>query len=274
MPGSGGAHYAYLAWADDKTLVALTYEGEVKVAVVDIGGRVLRSWKLPGAGGHLVSVSPDGRRLAVMIGDFDREDHIERLTPFDLYVVDLQSGQTTLEAKDFVWVYTTHSEGKGRSGPAWSPDGRKVAAVGDRKQGEGTYVRVADLQGRGPGGTSQAAVTDGASIRDMGRSYQFPFSWSPDGRHWVIGDRVVSSEPPFAVEGRLPGVSKPLWNPSGSFVVRGDTDDYGAIRAYETSFGQVTYPRADFPIGWDRTGKFYAIRWPGYQSRVIWQSGL
>ncbi len=273
MPGNDASYFAYLGWADDQSVVALTYEGEVRVAVVDLGGRVLRSWKVPGDGGHLVSVSPDGRRLAVMIGDFDREDQAERLTPYELYVIDLASGQTALEAKDFVWIYSTHSEGRGRNGPAWSPDGRELAAVGDRKQGGGAYVRVADLQKRGLDGTNQAAVTEGASIPDLGHSYQYPFSWSADGRYWVIGDRIVSSRAPFETKGQLSGLGKPLWSLS-PLVVRGETDDYGPIRAYQVGAGSAPFLSADLPVGWDRSGTFYGIRWPDYRFRVVWQSGL
>lgn len=299
MPGDDANYFNYLAWAGDKTLVALTYEQvttqtvagsppltqlEARIVVVDLSGNILRSWPLPGSDGQLLGVSPDGKRLAVMIGDGTRENWTDRLVPYDLSVLDLGSGQTTLVAKEFVWIYSAHSEGKGRNGPAWSPDGRRIAAVGDRKQGEGVYVRVIEVPAGSSTGSSSgatagtttgtataAAATDAASIRDMGRSYQYPFSWSTDGRYWVVGDRIVSSEPPFDVKGRLSGVGKPLWSPNDSFVARGETDDYGVLHVYRERSGQASDLDADFPIGWDRSGKLYAIRWPDYKFRVIWQ---
>ena len=99
--------------------------------------------------------SPDGRRMAVIRTDLDKETN-------DLWIIDVESARRT--------QITMSQPREGATSPAWSPDGSHVAYVALRDGFFGLYRRAADGQGAEEllyKGSAPITLTD----------------WAQDGRH-------------------------------------------------------------------------------------------
>lgn len=107
-----------------------------------------------------VSVSPDGRRVAVVVRRADLEENI---VDSDVWIVDVGAGETFRLTR-----------GPARDdAPAWSPDGRSLAFISDRS-GKPAIWKI-----RPDGGEAERAT----GFDDLGVS---AFRWLPDGSGFVL----------------------------------------------------------------------------------------
>ena len=116
------AGYFNVAWSPDDRRIAVTRldpSRSLAVWVMDADGAHARSLgTFPDSVGRpqWPTWSPDGRRIAVQVGRYDREDHTRDRS--DIWVVDVASGRATnLTPADEPWLDET---------PSWSPDGRTI----------------------------------------------------------------------------------------------------------------------------------------------------
>jgi serine/threonine-protein kinase len=150
-PQNGGAHMAVSAAGTFVYSPAAPTSAEHPLAWIDTAGRLSRIGDTPRAFRE-PRLSPDGRRVAVVIGKAGESD---------LWLIDLAS--STLSQLTF---------GLSPRRPAWTPDGRAIT-VGARKDGSWRLLRF-DL--REPG-------TPVTLLDTPHRAY--PNAWSPDGR-WLV----------------------------------------------------------------------------------------
>lgn len=111
-------------------------------------------------------ISPDGKRVAVLIS---RVDYVDNRFASSLRVIDVESGRQLLLA----------SERSRISSPRWSPSGNELAWL-DTEQGGQTQLYVSRIAVDSMAGDSRATrVTD--APRGIGS-----YAWSPDGRHFLV----------------------------------------------------------------------------------------
>lgn len=123
-------------------------------------------------------LSPDGQRLLITIGPRPRSD---------LWLFDL--GHET-------WTRIT-SEATNESG-IWSPDGRQIAFASNKNGSFDLYLVSSDLSGPPRQITSR-------------RSWDFPKSWTPDGRAIAVVEQYQATLPDiFVVAPRQGAVPMPL----------------------------------------------------------------
>jgi serine/threonine-protein kinase len=99
-------------------------------------------------------LSPDGRRLAIQV---------QEPNGMDLWLLDIARQ---------AWTRLTFAKGNGD--PVWSPDGARIAFSSNRNGYYNLYLIAAD------GGGVERLTTSA--------SWQFPSSWSPDGRTLLFDD--------------------------------------------------------------------------------------
>jgi eukaryotic-like serine/threonine-protein kinase len=99
-------------------------------------------------------LSPDGRRLAVQV---------QEPNGMDLWLLDIARQ---------AWTRLTFA--KDNDHPVWSPDGTRIAFASNRDGPYNLYLIAAD------GGVVERLTTSA--------SWQFPSSWSPDGRTVLFAD--------------------------------------------------------------------------------------
>ncbi len=120
--------------------------------------------------------------------------------------------------------------------PAWTPDGKKIIFVSNRKSGAGVYIKSADGSG-----TEEALLQDGA--------YNAPESVSPDGRYvamertepgsksgldvWVLP--LFGDHKPFAVVQTAFTDVRPAISPDGKWLAY-QNDESGRMEIYITPF--------------------------------------
>jgi Tol biopolymer transport system component len=116
------ASYFNIAWSRDDKRIAVTRldpSRDLSVWVMDVDGahaRAVTSFADSAGRAQWPTWSPDGRRLAVQVGRYDRNDHSHDRS--DIWVIDLASGRATnLTPGDDPWLDET---------PSWSPDGRSI----------------------------------------------------------------------------------------------------------------------------------------------------
>jgi serine/threonine-protein kinase len=154
-PQNGGSHIAVSGTGGLVYAPGVPTSSEHPLSFVDRAFRVTRVGETPRAYREQ-SLSPDGRRVAVVIGG---------ATESDLWVVDVASG--------------THSRltfGQRPRRPIWTPDGN-VITVGVRRAGGWALVTV-----RRDGSGAPTAL-----LETTHRAY--PNAWSPDGRTLVYQER-------------------------------------------------------------------------------------
>lgn len=254
---------SYVAWVDSETFLAFDSR-DGSVVGVSVAGEIVRRYPCPAGarswGGAMMAVSPEGRRLAILVSN-EQEDAPDGRTPRDLFVLDLETGESRLVAEDVSWTTYSHSdEGVGRppAGPAWSPDGHRIAVAsqistwqGDASQGQvmNVEVKVADLAT----GTVETLVT----VAGWGINGRI-FSWSGDGKYWLLGSSLIKASAPFGAvtlrDAEYQG--DPFWSPDGRWLaLQAIWPMWGGLRQVETD--QVeTLPGRAF-CGWDRSGLFY-----------------
>ena len=130
--------------AVDRTLVWIDQNGQEQPT------------KAPAAGYTWARVSPDGRRVAVQIGDVENSD---------VGVVDIESGLLTK---------LTNRQGADAF-PLWTPDGQSIVFASDREGPMGLFSTTPDGTGR---------VSRLALFKDALRVQ--PHSWSADGTQLVF----------------------------------------------------------------------------------------
>lgn len=158
-----GIDYLPLSIADDGDLVYVSQPTtwNTEIGWVDASGA--RVGSVGGSAGYLPGrIAPDGRSVAAGITD---------LSTFhtDVWVLDAATGakrRLTLDAR------------ASSAGPIWSPDGRWLAYVRSRVEGEtrpGGIFRIAAAGGTDP---EQLYASDQIDLTEM--------DWSPDGREIVF----------------------------------------------------------------------------------------
>lgn len=245
----------WLLWLDgDRFLASLPSED---LAAVTVSGETRPSFTPPPQWKY-VALSPDGRSLAVYVCRPDK-DTGDSLIPWDLVVVDLDTGKETARLEELVEYYCTYSEGSILGGPAWSPDGKRIAAVGDLGLEKGSVVRVVDLE--------TLEVETCAEFSANYLSWQW-FSWSPDGRYWLAGNLLIEAAAPYSVKelGRQDG--RPFWSPDGRWLCR-TAGDWGELSIRDMRTGEERSLGRDYllPCGWDESGLLYFIVWPDADHR-------
>ncbi|MFQ5809348.1 MAG: hypothetical protein ACE5JM_06990 [Armatimonadota bacterium] len=236
-PGS----YGIIAWAaDGEHLVATRWiQQDERSELLSIDRRTGEGLTIdvPGAGGNeSYQLSPDGRRLAFYVGDFEAGfdlwvmdvdgSNARRLTslgsfarrpPDDLYVSALPPGRTARSAPSLLL--------KGLPPAVWSPDGRRIAYI--------RFVEVQPSELRMTSTDLHVVSLDGADLK-IAESADWNFAWSPDGRliaASVDGELMVadlqgkcqSFQPFIDEDGRSLEVARgahlPVWSPSGEYLV-------------------------------------------------------
>ncbi len=157
------------SWSPDGNRIAFDSNREGRfnweIYVIDTDGRNLqRLTNNPDPNGHpddrFPSWSPDGAHI---VFSARREEHVENkfAVTYEIYVMDVGGGnqQRLTNNRNNEWA------------PVWSPDGKRIAFVADRKgnfENFDIYVMEAD------GGNLQNLTND--------RAWDWNPSWSPDGK--------------------------------------------------------------------------------------------
>jgi len=277
------AGYSYNpGWVGGRYLLrsARAQEPDRRFEVISPSGEIIRQGPLPW-GLHYLSVSPDGTRLAGYLVDETGPASDEHwwLEQLDLVVVDLQTGATrTLHG--FATRYEevgAYVGGEQAGGPFWSPDSRLLAVISNMGPGQGSVIRVLNLDTGEV--EEEVGLADAAGQSTVG-------SWSPDGRHWTAGPVLLRVAPPHEAATLSVACGRnPEWSPDGRWLaVNSRLDGWGETVLYrvratgdpasssvqgplepepveERSLGNV------FPCGWDSAGRFYFIRWTSYELR-------
>ena len=242
----GGAQFSF---SENGTLAYLSGHGsfgKMGIYWMDREGKFQPLREAPG-GYRMPAFSPDGRRLAVAVGEGRTEE---------------------------VWVYDLERDTLTRlvapgGGPVWTPDGQRIAYYA----GDGKNV-TANLYWRRADGTGDAQRLT------VSKNYQLAFSWRPDGKtlafvefNSAVGtnfDVMTLSLEGDEKTGWKPGTPKPFANspsnegypdfsPDGRWLAYG-SDESGRFEVYVRPFPgpggkwQVSSGGGRFPK-WSRSGK-------------------
>src|SRR5215510_3974785 len=138
-------------------------------------------------------LSPDGKRLAVIKQDIDKETS-------DLWVIDVASARST--------QITTSKKREGVTGPAWSPDSAQVAYVALRDGYFGVYRK-----GLGPQGQEELLLKNSAPVTLT--------DWSQDGRYLTYFSTDLGGGALFALPTAGTGERKPIEVLRNKFQLQG-----------------------------------------------------
>ncbi|MDP2872381.1 MAG: hypothetical protein Q8P31_07590 [Bacillota bacterium] len=227
---------------------------DLEYEVLGPENRVVAGGTLP-ADLRWVTLSPDGRHLAGLVTLWEQSDESNYLVPHDLAVVDLASGATQW-FRSFVSVFLPPTEWCVFAGPAWCPDGGRIAAVSDLQNG--FSIEVADLRS----GEAARAV----SFAGFGLGTTEWFTWAPSGSCWLLGDAQILAETPHGLS-RLPVQGRSLWSPDGRWLAYGyDWQDVGLLDMYS---GETFSLGPGLMCGWDPQNRLCVIRWEDAAYRYI-----
>ena len=126
--------------------------------------------------------SPDGKRVAVIKADVDKETN-------DLWIVDIATGGRT--------QITTSEAREGASAPAWAPDGSQVAYVALRKGAFGLYRKPSNGQG-----AEELLYQSNAPLTLV--------DWSMDGKYLTYFVTDLAGAGIFALPVNATGERKPI----------------------------------------------------------------
>ncbi len=213
------------AWSPDGAKVALISTTEP--SGIEIGPRVdkLTFYEVatgeseqvalpPGVSAHphRLAWSPNGEYVAFIASSYD--SGAPRFETLGLYLVRTNgSGVPVLFGRNRVWYAA--------SGPAWSPDGRRIAMIVTEPDGAALYAFAVD-------GSGAARLSD-----DLPEPWHFPvypwfgdLSWSPDGSEILLKGFThrVPLDGSAAIGSPLTDIpSDAAWSPDGSMIaIRAD----------------------------------------------------
>ncbi|HET9272133.1 MAG TPA: hypothetical protein VFO31_28340 [Vicinamibacterales bacterium] len=138
-------------------------------------------------------LSPDGKRIAVIKNDLDKESN-------DLWVIDVASARST--------QLTTSKMREGVNSPAWSPDSSTVAYVALRDGYFGVYRK-----GLGPQGQEELLLKNSAPLTLT--------DWSQDGRYLTYFSTDLTGGALFALPTAGSGERKPIEMLRNKFQLQG-----------------------------------------------------
>jgi Tol biopolymer transport system component len=141
--------------SDNGVLLYRSVNPNAQLAWFDRGGRRLESIGEPGRF-DLFELAPDARRVALSMNDVDGRNS-------DIWILDIARGQSSRFTFDPAGDY----------GPAWSPDGEKIAWISQRQGLPALYQNSLEHQGDDQGLPAQAIDMDYGT-------------WSPDGRYVIF----------------------------------------------------------------------------------------
>ncbi len=189
-------------------------------------------------------LSPDGRRVAVVIADSGRDTS-------EIWIDDIATGAGTK------FAFSSAHE----NGPVWSPDGTRLAFSSDRKAPSARN----DVWLKSLDGSREHVLSESADDRH-------PEDWSPDGRYvsvgliqargnrnnqlWILDTREQKLLP-FETEARFSAASR--FSPDGRWLAYA-SDESGRFEIYVRAFPgpggkwQVSTAGGGYPV-WSRDGK-------------------
>ncbi len=195
------------------TLVYRRRGASARLQWVDRGGRELSTVLAPDLYRTRPALSPDGKRLAIAIGD-------PRSGTSDLWLIDLERGVPT----------RLTSERRGENNPLWSPDGKRLAYSCDRDGPPNIYAW-------------ELAESEGRVLVPYDRKIQTATSFTPDGERlfynhsfdkndiWVA-DLRAGTQQPF-LDSKF-SESNAVVSPDGRNLAF-DSDESGRTEIYVTA---------------------------------------
>jgi eukaryotic-like serine/threonine-protein kinase len=156
-PGTGGAQFSFSDTGTFVNVAGSAVTSDVSIYWMDATGKFTSLRETPGDYNDL-AISPDGKRLAMDIGNGNRSD---------IWVYDWE--RDTLTRLTF--------KGDSNIYPVWTPDGRRIVYDSSEKGAVGNLWWI-----RADGGGDAQRLTQSNYSQD-------PWSWSPDGKILAIQQR-------------------------------------------------------------------------------------
>jgi Tol biopolymer transport system component len=195
------------------TLVYRRRSAPARLQWVDRGGRELSTVLAPDLYRTRPALSPDGKRLAIAIGD-------PRSGTTDLWLIDLERG---------VPLRLTSAR-RGENNPLWSPDGKRLAYSCDRDGPPNIYAwEFADSEGRVLVPYDRNVQTATGFTPDGGRMF---YNHSFHGNDIWVADLRAGTQHPFLAS-RF-SESNAVVSPDGRNVAF-DSDESGRTEIYVTA---------------------------------------